>query len=117
MRSVVLISHDVDSHIETGGALESVGFKVNHALTTEGGLNEMRAEGAGLVIVEFAASRKDETVTAYDIRMEFPNTKIIVISANLESTPVVGADVTITKPFDHLDLVDAAKRLAEPEPS
>jgi DNA-binding response OmpR family regulator len=117
MTSVVLISHDADSHMETGGALERVGFKVNHALTTEDGLNEIRTDGAGLVIVDISASGKDETVTAYDIRMEFPNTKIIVISANLESAPVVGADVTITKPFDRLDLVDAAKRLAESEPS
>ncbi len=115
MRSVVLISRDADSHMETGGALERVGFKVNHALTMADGLNEIRTDGAGLVIVDFAASDRDEVIAAYDIRMEFPNTKIIVISANLESTPVVGADVTISKPFDRLDLVDAAKRLAEPE--
>ena len=117
MTSLVLISHDAASHIETGGALERVGFKVNHAFTAADGLNEMRTDGAGLVIVDFAASDKDEAVAAYDIRMEFPNTKIIVISANLESTPVVGADVTITKPFDRQDLVDAAKRLAESERS
>jgi CheY-like chemotaxis protein len=67
--------------------------------------------------------------TAYDIRMEFPNTKIIVISgggnvspmeyeptaikttAYLASATEAGADLTLTKPFDRDEIVDAVRRL------
>jgi CheY-like chemotaxis protein len=89
----------------------------------------LREQGADLVITDIIMPGSDGVETAYDIRMEFPKTKIIVMSgggnaaslgyepsaittsAYLASAAAVGADITITKPFDREELINAAKEL------
>jgi YesN/AraC family two-component response regulator len=81
------------------------------------------------VITDIIMPGKDGVQTAYDIRMEFPKTKIIVMSgggnaapqdyepsaisttAYLASATEIGADLTLTKPFDRHELIKAANEL------
>ena len=91
----------------------------------------LREKGADLVITDIIMPGSDGVETAYDIRMEFPKTKIIVMSgggnaaslgyepsaittnAYLASAAAVGADLTMTKPFDRDEIIKAAKDLTE----
>ena len=105
------------------------GFDVGVASDGTEGLNLIRETGADLVITDIIMPGSDGVETAYDIRMEFPHTKIIVMSgggntapldyeptaistnAYLASAEALGADLTMTKPFDRKELIKVVREL------
>lgn len=129
MTKVIIIDDEEDIRIVLKEIFERAGFDVAVASNGDDGLNLLREQGADLVITDIIMPGSDGVETAYDIRMEFPKTKIIVMSgggnteslgyeptainttAYLASAVAVGADMTITKPFDRKDLIKAAKEL------
>jgi DNA-binding response OmpR family regulator len=128
---VIVIDDEEDIRRVVKEILVRAGFEVDVAANSEDGLDLLREKGADLVITDVVMPGKDGVATAYDIRMEFPNTKIIVISgggnaasrgyepssikteAYLASASVVGANVTLTKPFNRQELVDVVTQLLE----
>jgi DNA-binding response OmpR family regulator len=120
---------DIRNVLET--VLERAGYEVDVAANANEGLELLRANGADLVITDVIMPGRDGVETVYDIRMEFPNTRIIVISgggnvapmeyeptaimttAYLASASAAGADVTLTKPFERDELLAAIKGLLE----
>lgn len=131
MTKVIIIDDEEDIRIVLKEIFSRAGFDVAVASDGNEGLNLLREQGADLVITDIIMPGSDGVETAYDIRMEFPKTKIIVMSgggniapldyepsaistsAYLASAEVVGADLTITKPFDREELIKAARQLTE----
>jgi CheY-like chemotaxis protein len=129
MTRVIIIDDEEDIRIVLKEIFVRAGFDVGVASNGDDGLNLLREQGADLVITDIIMPGSDGVETAYDIRMEFPKTKIIVMSgggnaaslgyepaaittsAYLASAAAVGADLTITKPFDREELIKAAKEL------
>lgn len=131
MTRVMIIDDEEDIRIVLKEVFSRAGFDVVVASDGNEGLNMLREQPADLVITDIIMPGSDGVETAYDIRMEFPKTKIIVMSgggniapvdyepsaisttAYLASAEAVGADLTITKPFDRDELIKAARELTE----
>ena len=131
MTRVIIIDEEEDIRIVLKEIFVREGFDVAVASDGTEGLNLVRDTGADLVITDIIMPGSDGVETAYDIRMEFPNTKIIVMSgggntgpmdyeptaiatnAYLASAEAVGADLTLTKPFNRKDLIKAVRELME----
>lgn len=131
MTRVIIIDDEEDIRVVLKEIFVREGFDVAVASDGTEGLNLVRETGADLVITDIIMPGRDGVETAYDIRMEFPNTKIIVMSGGgntgpqdyepaaiatssyLASAESVGADLTMTKPFDRKELVKAARELTE----
>jgi CheY-like chemotaxis protein len=129
MTKVIVIDDEEDIRIVLKEIFLREGFEVEVASDGNEGMNLLREHGADLVITDIIMPGSDGVETAYDIRMEFPKTKIIVMSgggnaaalgyeataitttAYLASAAAIGADLTLTKPFDREELVRAAKEL------
>jgi len=129
LAKVIVIDDEEDIRIVLKEVFVREGFEVEVASNGNEGLKLLRENGADLVITDIIMPGRDGVETVYDIRMEFPNTKIIVMSgggnlgpqkyeptaikttAYLASAAAVGADLTLTKPFDREELVKAAKEL------
>ena len=129
MTRIIIIDDEEDIRIVLKEIFVRAGFDVDVASDGAEGMNLIRETGADLVITDIIMPGVDGVQTAYDIRMEFPNTKIIVMSGGgnagpldyepsaisttsyLASAEAVGADMTITKPFDREELIRAAKDL------
>lgn len=129
MTKVIVIDDEEDIRFVLQEVFVRAGFDVEVASNGKDGLNLLRENGADLVITDVIMPGADGVETAYDIRMEFPKTKIIVMSgggnvppldykpdaisttAYLVSAEAVGADLTLTKPFDREELVRAAREL------
>lgn len=131
MTRVIIIDDEEDIRIVLKEIFVREGFDVGVASDGAEGLNLVRETGADLVITDIIMPGSDGVETAYDIRMEFPKTKIIVMSgggnagpleyepsaiatnAYLASAEAVGADLTITKPFNRQELIKAVRELTE----
>lgn len=129
MTKVIIIDDEEDIRIVLKEVFERAGFNASVASNGDDGMNLLREQGADLVITDVIMPGSDGVEIAYDIRMEFPKTKIIVMSgggnisprdykpdsikttAYLASAAAVGADLTLTKPFDREVLINAAKEL------
>ncbi len=129
MSKILIIDDEEDIRLVLNEIFVRAGFDVRVASNGDEGLNLLREEGADLVITDIIMPGKDGVQTAYDIRMEFPKTKIIVMSgggnvapqdyepsaitttAYLASAAEIGADLTLTKPFDRHELIKAVKEL------
>jgi len=129
MTSVLIIDDEEDIRVVLKEIFVRAGFDVAVASDGNEGLNMLREKGADLVITDIIMPGSDGVEIAYEIRCEFPKTKIIVMSgggnvapldyepaaiatsAYLASAAAVGADMTITKPFDRKELLDAAREL------
>ena len=129
MSKIVIIDDEEDIRDVLEEIFERAGFDVRVASDGEEGLNLLRDDPADLVITDIIMPGKDGVRTAYDIRMEFPKTKIIAMSgggnvsprdfepsaiattAYLASAEEIGVDMTLTKPFDRQELIKAAEDL------
>ena len=129
MTKVIVIDDEEDIRIALKEIFARAGFEVEVASNGNEGMNLLRQHGADLVITDVIMPGSDGVETAHNIRMEFPETKIIVMSgggnaaslgyepaaitttAYLASAAATGADLTLTKPFDRAELIKAAKEL------
>ncbi len=129
MAKLLIIDDEEDIRIVLKEILGRAGYEVDVAADASEGMDLLRANGADLVITDIIMPGKDGVQTVYDIRMEFPNTRIIVISgggnvtpmeyeptaiattAYLASATAAGADLALTKPFDRVELLNAIKGL------
>jgi len=126
---VIFIDDEEDIRITLKEVFRRAGFEVEVASNGNEGMNLLREHGADLVVTDIIMPGRDGVETARSIRAEFPKTKIIVMSgggnaasigyepaaitttAYLASAAAIGADFTLTKPFDREELIKAAKKL------
>ena len=129
MTRVIIIDDEEDVRIVLKEIFTRAGFDAAVASDGDEGLTLIRETGADLVITDIIMPGSDGVEIAYDIRMEFPKTKIIVMSgggntgpteyepsaistsAYLASAEALGADMTLTKPFDRDEIIKAAREL------
>jgi len=129
MTKVIIIDDEEDIRIVLKEIFVREGFDVKVASDGHEGMNLMREHGADLVVTDIIMPGSDGVETAYSIRLEFPKTKIIVMSgggnaaslgyepvaitttAYLASAASIGADLTLTKPFDRKELMKAVREL------
>jgi len=126
---VLIIDDEEDIRIVLKEVFSRAGFDVDVAENSSSGIEKLREQGADLVVIDVIMPGMDGVTAAREIRTEFPDTRIIVISgggniapkeyepsaikteAYLASASAAGADLTLTKPFDRQVLIEAAHRL------
>jgi len=126
---VVVIDDEDDIRIVLKEIFERAGFDVRVAADSSEGIEALRKDAADLVVIDVIMPGKDGVTASKQIREEFPDTKIIVISgggniaprnyepgaiktsAYLASASAAGVHLTLTKPFDRDELVKAARDL------
>jgi len=129
MVKVLVIDDEKDVLIVLREILVRAGFEVRTAESGLEGLALLREEPADLVITDIIMPGLDGVATVRAIRNEFPDTRVMVISgggniapmeyepaaiktsAYLASAAKAGADLTLTKPFDRQELVEAVRNL------
>ena len=129
MAKIIVIDDEEDIRNVLKEVLCRAGHDVEVAANGDDGIQLLRDHGADLVVTDVIMPGKDGVDTAYEIRMEFPNTRIIVISGGGKVTPIdyepeaisttaylasataAGADMTLTKPFDRDEILDAVSEL------
>ena len=129
MTRVIIVDDEEDIRIVLKEIFIREGYDVAVASDGTEGLDLVRETGADVVIIDVIMPGINGVETAYDIRMEFPKTKIIVMSgggntapleyeptaiatkAYLASADTIGADLTLTKPFDRQELIKAVRDL------
>jgi CheY-like chemotaxis protein len=129
MARIIVIDDEKDVRDVLKEVLERAGFDVEVAANGDDGLELLRSKGADVVITDIIMPGKNGVETVQDIRKNFPNTRVIVISgggnvtpleyepsaiktsAYLASATAAGADVTLTKPFDRREILDAVSQL------
>jgi len=129
MARIIIIDDEKDVREVLKEVLERAGFDVEIAANGDDGLELLRSKGADVVITDIIMPGKNGVETVHDIRKHFPKTRVIVISgggnvapmeyepsaiktsAYLASAAVEGADVTLTKPFDRQEILDAVSQL------
>ena len=129
MIKVLVIDDEMDVLIVLREILTRAGFEVRIAENGMEGLELLRQERADLVITDIIMPGMDGVATVRAIRNEFPGTRVLVISgggniapmeyepaaiktsAYLASAAKAGADLTLTKPFDRNELIEAVRSL------
>jgi len=129
MARIIVIDDEEDVRNVLKEVLERAGFDVEIAANGDDGLDLLSNKGADVVITDIIMPGKNGVETVHDIRKNFPNTRVIVISgggnvtpmeyepsaiktsAYLASAAAAGADVTLTKPFDRREILDAVNQL------
>jgi len=129
MARIIVIDDEKDVRDVLKEVLERAGFDVEIAANGDDGLELLGNKGADVVITDIIMPGKNGVETVHEIRKNFPNTRVIVISgggnvtpmdyepsaiktsAYLASAAAAGADVTLTKPFDRREILDAVNQL------
>jgi DNA-binding response OmpR family regulator len=119
MKRVLVIDDDVEILGLIKCLLEEAGYKT--IVTTNGkkGLEIQRKTPADLIITDIFMPEKEGTGVLIDVRDEFPQTKVIVMSGGghgehvdfLELATLLGANKVFRKPFNMQDLMNTVKSL------
>jgi DNA-binding NtrC family response regulator len=100
--------------------LERAGHEVVAAANGEEGTRLYRSQKQDLVITDILMPEKEGIMTIFELRHDFPDVKIIAISGGgqfgpsshyLEMAKHIGALLTIAKPFDSKELLEAVNKL------
>jgi DNA-binding response OmpR family regulator len=102
-------------------ALERAGYEVIEARDGSEGLQRCRETPADLIITDLLMTEKEGLETIMEVRREFPDVKIIAISGGghsgslnfLEVARRLGAQHTLSKPFDLHRLLAAVRELLQ----
>lgn len=102
-------------------ALERAGYSVADAQNGKVGMELQRKAPADLVITDLIMPEKEGIETIRELRRDFPDLKIIAISGGgrasadgyLSVAKTIGANKTLSKPFDLKKILDTVKELLE----
>jgi CheY-like chemotaxis protein len=99
--------------------LEDAGYEVEEAADGLEGIGLYRENPADLIITDMIMPKKEGMETILDLKLEFPDVKIIAISGGgrvgpepyLEIAEGFGAERVFTKPFDLKELLTSVKEI------
>jgi len=119
---ILIIDDDVEIRSLLRSWLESDGYDVAVAADGAEGLEAQRKKPADIAITDIFMPGKEGMETLQELRREFPETKIIVMSAGgrgrrvdyLEVARDLGAARSFTKPFEMSELSAAIFELLKP---
>jgi CheY-like chemotaxis protein len=121
MAKILVIDDDVSFRDNLRDLLESEGYSVIEASDGEEGVEKYRDQHPDLVIMDIIMPRKDGVEAILDLKIDFPNTRIIAISGGgrmgpstyLELAEGFGADKIFKKPVGRDELLNAIKELLD----
>ncbi len=129
MSKIIVIDDEGDIRIVVAEVLKRAGHEVQTASDGGEGLAILAADGADLVITDIIMPGMDGISVMREVRKTHPGIPIIVISgggniapmeyepsaisttAYLASATEAGANITLTKPFEREDLLNAVGQL------
>ena len=120
---VLIIDDDPDIRVFLRALLEGEGYEVSTAADGDEGLALQRNRPAQVVVTDIFMPGKEGIETIHQLRGEFPQAKIIVISGGptrkgrdyLSVARELGAARSLKKPVASQELIDAVRELSPPE--
>ena len=118
---VLVIEDDADLRSLIHSYLEEEGFEVTTAADGREGIQRLRRDPAEVVITDIFMPNKEGIETVFDLKHEFPDTRIVVMSGGtsvvkgmdyLGLARKLGANKTLAKPFTMKQLADAVREVA-----
>lgn len=121
MARILVIEDDNDVRESLRQVLEHVGYEVEEACDGDEGIERYREKQADLIITDIIMPKKEGIETITDLRVEFPDVKVIAISGGgrlgpepyLELAKGFGANRIIMKPFTTAEILEAVQELLE----
>ncbi len=118
-KRILVVDDDEQMRTMIRQMLESSGFKVSEAPDGKVALWIAKEKHPDLVVTDIVMPEKEGLETIMELKHEFPDTKIIAISgagadkveAYLNLAKKMGADFTLTKPFEKEKLLKAVKEV------
>jgi DNA-binding response OmpR family regulator len=118
-KRVLVIDDNPDMRRTMQVLLESEGFAVSVAADGEEALRIQKSSPAQVVVTDIFMPGKEGIETIYELRKQFPQTKVIVMSGGLRAKGVdyfevareLGAVKTLKKPFAPAELIEALREL------
>ncbi|MFO7653511.1 MAG: response regulator [Candidatus Krumholzibacteriia bacterium] len=122
MPTILIIEDDDDVRAVLEAVLARAGYRVRSARDGKEGVVAAAGEPVDLVITDIIMPEKDGIETITDLRREHPDLKVIAISGGgrfspggyLHSARLLGADLTLSKPFGNDEILRAVERLLAP---
>jgi len=117
---VLVIEDNSDLRSLIQAYLEEEGFEVVGAADGREGLQRQRSDPSEIVVTDIFMPGKEGIETVFDLKREFPGTRIIVMSGGpslvqgmdyLGLARELGAAKTLAKPFTMKQLADAVREL------
>jgi DNA-binding response OmpR family regulator len=121
MPLILVIDDDVQIRALLRQMLERAGYEVMDAPDGDEGIRLYRENPADLVITDIIMPKKEGLETIVDLRVEFPEVKIIAVSGGgtvgpgsyLQIAEGFGAIRVFTKPFQMKELLAAIQELLD----
>ena len=119
MARILVIDDDNVTRLMLWRILEKEGYEVFEASNGEKGIQINRTQPADLIITDIIMPEKEGIETIRELKEEFPDVKIIAISAGGRGAPEIylkmatgfGAADTIKKPINREELLEKVKKL------
>lgn len=119
MKRVLVIDDDWQMREMMHQVLARAGYEVAEAPNGEVGMNIHRQDPVDLVITDLIMPEKEGIETIRELRRDYPKLKIIAISGGgragadgyLSVAKTIGADRTMSKPFDLKKILAAVEEL------
>jgi CheY-like chemotaxis protein len=125
MSRILVIDDNPDIRTVLRRALERSGFDVMEATNGSNGILRIRSQPFDLVIMDIVMPEKGGIETVIELRNEFPDLKIILISGQVTMDSAVlqnltgqfGVDYVFSKPFEIPEVMGAVRCLLAPSPA
>lgn len=129
MPKILVIDDEEDIRDVLKDLLELEGYEIELAADGNAGIKRFRESNPDLIIIDVVMPHKDGVAVIKEIRKEHPSVKIIAISGGgklnpvnylpeaisttvyLAAADVAGANLTLTKPFNKEELLNAVRSL------
>jgi DNA-binding response OmpR family regulator len=119
MKRILVVDDDWQMREMMHQALARAGYDVVEAANGKIGMNIQRENPVDLVITDLIMPEKEGIETIRELRKDFPGLKIIAISGGgragadgyLSVAKTIGADRTLSKPFDLKQILDTVEEL------
>ena len=119
MTRILIIEDDNEVRDYLENVLSRAGYEVRSAANGQEGVEFFAQQATDLVITDIIMPEKDGIETIMDLRRGNPQLKVIAISGGgrsepenyLHSAKLLGADVTMKKPFTNQEMLEAVATL------
>ena len=117
MARILIIEDDAQVRVILRKILERAGYEVEPAPDGKAGIESYRERRADLVITDIIMPEKEGLETIMELRLEFPDVKIVAMSGGgaigpeyyLKTAKALGALRTLRKPIERDDLLKAVR--------
>ena len=117
---ILIVEDDPQVRNSTAQILERAGYDICQAEDGEIGLSTFREEKPDIVILDIIMPNKEGIEIIPELRTIRPSSKILAISGGgrsnaqdyLTLADVIGADATLAKPFERVELLAIVTKLA-----